>query len=132
MRPPAFSDGFTLVEMLVVVALMSLLATIAVPSYLSHVRNGNRASAMAFLNDCSQRMERYYTQNNNYDVALTTVCPIPASLTAYTVALTTSGGTPSTGYTLTATPTARQAADTCGALSLSSTGARTAAKGICW
>lgn len=132
MRIRAFSRGFSLIEMLVVMVIMSLLAAIAVPSYFSHIRNGNRASAMAFLNDCSQRMERYYTQNNDYDVALSTVCPVPASLTSYTIALTISGGSPSTGYTLTATPTARQAADTCGTLSLSNTGARTAASGSCW
>lgn len=124
--------GFTIVELLVAVVIVSLLSAIAVPSYFSHVRTGNRASAMAFLNDCSQRMERYYTQNNNYDVALSTVCPVPSTLTSYTVTLTTSGGTPSTGYTLTATPTTRQSKDACGVLALNSMGVHSAAKSGCW
>ena len=51
--------GFTLIELMIVVAIVGILAGIAYPSYMDHVRKGNRAKAQAFLMDVAQRQQNY-------------------------------------------------------------------------
>ena len=51
--------GFTLLELMIVVAIVGILASIAYPSYMDHVRKGNRAKAQAFLMDVAQRQQNY-------------------------------------------------------------------------
>ena len=58
--------GFTLVELMIVVAIIGLLAGIGVPGYLDYVRKGKRAEGKAALLAASSRLERYYTQKNCY------------------------------------------------------------------
>jgi type IV pilus assembly protein PilE len=59
--------GFTLVEMLVTIAIIAILASIAYPSYTSSIRKGRRTDAKTVLLQASQWMERFYTVNNRYD-----------------------------------------------------------------
>jgi type IV pilus assembly protein PilE len=58
--------GFTLMEMMIVVAIIGLLAAIAVPSYLQYTRKGQRAAARAAIMAAMQQQERFFTQNNTY------------------------------------------------------------------
>lgn len=115
--------GFTLIELMIAVAIVAILSAIAVPSYNEHIRKSRRAQAKADLVEYAQLAERHFTVNNAYTgfVLPTTQSPREAGSTArYTV---TANVTPTT-FTLTATPLAGQASDRCGTLSVTNTGAK--------
>lgn len=57
--------GFTLIELMIVVAIIGILAAIAYPSYQNSVQNSRRADAQSALTAFSNAMERHYTNNNN-------------------------------------------------------------------
>lgn len=135
------SSGFTLIELMIAVAIVGILAAIAYPSYQEQVRKGRRADAMAQLVTLAQAYERYYTSNNTY-VGFFASVPAdqknsPTQGTAYYVI--TAPIEARTGFTLTAT---RQAAgnqnlDRCGDLSLTHAGTKsianaTATQNECW
>jgi len=61
------SAGFTLIELMIVVAIVGLLAAIAIPSYQSYIARGNRAAARAQLSQAAQYMQRFYAANDRYD-----------------------------------------------------------------
>lgn len=58
--------GFTLIELMITVAIVAVLAGIAYPLYTDQVRKGRRAEARAALMNLLQQQERYHTQNNSY------------------------------------------------------------------
>lgn len=69
-RPAAFSgrqtDGFTLIELMIVVAIVAVLAAIAYPAYTNSVIKGKRGQGRAALLDLMQQQERYLTQSGSY------------------------------------------------------------------
>lgn len=70
MRTPASrrsTAGFTLIELMITVAVIAVLAAIALPSYQRHVLKTNRALAKADLVEIAQLLERYHTVQNSYD-----------------------------------------------------------------
>ena len=62
--------GFTLIELMIVVAIVGILAGIAYPSYMDHLRKGNRAKAQAFLMDVAQRQQNYLIVHRQYAQSL--------------------------------------------------------------
>lgn len=59
--------GFSLIELMIVVAIVAILGVIAYPSYMDNVTAARRADAQAVLMEAAQYMERFYTENNRYD-----------------------------------------------------------------
>ncbi|WP_252272646.1 type IV pilin protein [Pseudomonas subflava] len=59
-------SGFTLIELMIVLVVLGILASLAFPSYSEYVKRGHRSEGQAFLNDASARQERYFAQNNTY------------------------------------------------------------------
>jgi type IV pilus assembly protein PilE len=118
---PRRQDGFTLMELMVTLVIISLLATIAIPFYLSQMREGRRAEAKTELMRLAQEQEKWRTTHTTYG---TSGDIPPATLSYYSVAISNNGAST---YTLTATPTGDQANDSCGALSITQTGNLTAA-----
>ncbi len=67
------AKGFTLIEIMIVVAILAILAAIAIPSYNEYVRRARRADARTILTQVLQLQERFFTQNNAYcDPAIAT------------------------------------------------------------
>lgn len=62
-----FQSGFTLIEMMITVAIIGILASVAYPAYTDSIRKGKRAEARAGLMNLLQQQERYLTQMNTYE-----------------------------------------------------------------
>ena len=118
------SMGFTLIELMIVVAIVAFLASIALPSYRNFVVRSNRAEAVADLSELASWLERQYTIFGSYDNASMPNLPFSSSPRTgnakYTITLTSPT---SSTYLLTSTPTGGQLTDdtTCGTLTLSNT-----------
>ncbi|MEI2743122.1 MAG: type IV pilin protein [Candidatus Competibacter sp.] len=141
--------GFTLIEMVIVMAIIGILAAIAYPSYQDSVRKARRADVKAVLIEGSQWMERFYTDNLRYDqnragTAVTATGQFPGS--GLTVSPKESGANPYYNislqavnqgtYTLQAIPANAQTGDPCGTFTLTNAGVRnvTGSKPVaeCW
>src|SRR5438128_3147365 len=101
--------GFTLIEMMIVVAIVAILAAVAYPSYVGQVQRSRRTVARAELMQDVQMLEKAFTTNGTYVGALT--LPYTTADGYYTVAAG-AGGIKAQTYILTATAAGAQAADT--------------------
>ena len=129
--------GFTLIEVLVVVAIIAILAAIAVPSYSRHVGKTYRAAAQACMAEYANYMERYYTTNLRYNQTPDGTANADPHLDCQTQvarSYTITQATTASGFTITATPsTVQQSRDgQCGTLTLNQQAARTPATEGCW
>jgi type IV pilus assembly protein PilE len=133
------SKGFSLIELMIVVAIIGILAAIAYPSYTEYVRRTHRSEIAGLLSEVTQSLERFYSRNGTYaDVPAAGAVPaatltIPAGNGFYTIAATR---TNPQAFTLTATPTGTMVGDKCGSFVIDNTGARsntgTATTATCW
>ncbi|WP_295802713.1 type IV pilin protein [uncultured Microbulbifer sp.] len=121
--------GFTLIEVMIVVAIIGIISAIAYPSYMESVRKSNRADGKAALNDVAQRLQRCFTAYSSYTHAN---CGVGQTLDGGSVSsgegmYTVTGAVAATTFTLTAAPVAgtTQAGDSkCGSLTLTQAGVK--------
>lgn len=133
-----YLKGFTLIEVLIAVAIVAILATIAYPSYTQYVQQSRRTEAQKELVRVANLQERYFLNNDQYatlaDLGLVTA---PATTyntenSYYLISLPARNVVNST-YTLTATAINSQTQDTaCASLSINQSGTKTATNNYCW
>jgi type IV pilus assembly protein PilE len=141
--------GFTLIELMIVVAIVGILSAIAIPSYQESVRKSRRADAKGALLGLANAMERRFTETNSYKLAAGTTGAPTDTGTPYIYNVNSSGtdeyynitidAADEFSYLLGAEPKAAQASDQCGKLTLTSTGEKNIAnatpgvdKADCW
>jgi type IV pilus assembly protein PilE len=110
-RPSKSSAGFTLIELMIAVAVVGILAAVAYPSYTSYIRKGKRATAQAALMELASKQQTYLLDRRLYSNNLTTLgFTAPKEIEGdYTFSAASTDGPPPT-FTVTATPsTALQA-----------------------
>jgi type IV pilus assembly protein PilE len=129
--------GFTLVELLIAVAAIAILASVAYPSYQRQVMQSRRAKAQVCLSELVQFMERFYTTNMRYDqTAAGVAVALPATTCAADLAtqynFAFSAPPTATTYAVSANAIGAQTKDTgCTVLTVNNTGQKTPAAG-CW
>lgn len=129
------NQGFSLIELMIVVAIIGVIGAIALPAYLDSTRKANRRDAQAYMTEFAQFMERNYSESFKYHLesdgatAITiNSYPLPDSVnTHYTPSFTT---LTATAFTIQVVPKGSQASDSCGTMTLTETGANTPAN--CW
>jgi type IV pilus assembly protein PilE len=148
------SRGFTLIELMIAVAIVGILARLAYPAYMQSVRKSHRADAKAALLDLAQREERFRSTANVYSMTgspdlgyatgttVTQAAPMliqvgNASFYTLEVSVLATGANPNLNFTATARATGNQALDTqCGNFTLTETGVQTVSgtgtAGDCW
>lgn len=124
------STGFTLIELMIVVAVVAILAAVAFPSYTAYVKRSIRAEAQAYMESVAGRQQQYLVDTRAY-ATLTQMNALIAAPTrvsaAYTIAMPDPTSSPM-AFTMTLTPGTNQASDTCGTLSINQSGTKTATK----
>jgi type IV pilus assembly protein PilE len=131
--------GFTLIELMIVVAVVAILAAVAYPSYTSYITRSNRSAVQGYMLELSNLQQRYLLDARSYaanldDLKATT---LPSNVSPnYSVAIALKTGTTVPGFTITATPINGQLTrDTaCAVLKIDETGKKEFTGGgtSCW
>ena len=129
--------GFTLIEVMMVVAIIGILVAIAFPSYQSHLRKGRRAEAQSVIMDASNKQQQYLLDARAYALgsgALATLNVVPpTSVTSYyAITVTPAAATTPPTFTITATPIAGSVQEPDGPLTIDNTGQKTRAGNPGW
>jgi type IV pilus assembly protein PilE len=133
------SRGFTLIETMIVVAIIGTLFAIALPSYSNYVLRGHRADAQSMLIDIGARQERFLSQSNTYTTEISAAAGLnlgsnTSSEGYYNMTVTACpAGTLATCYLVTATALGGQTKDTdCLIITYDSRGVRSGTTPDCW
>jgi type IV pilus assembly protein PilE len=143
-RQPLAPAGFTLIEVIITVAIVGILAAIAIPAYTAYIRRADRTDATRTMMKDAQALQRCYSQYFTYTPTAPATCSVTGGTTSspsgyYAINVSITGG--GTAYLLTATPqSSPQTGDTqCTSFTLNSAGAQTAVSStgvntasICW
>ncbi|WP_319016822.1 type IV pilin protein [Diaphorobacter aerolatus] len=130
----AKEQGFTLIELMITVAVVGILAAIAFPSYQEYVMRSRRVEGQKMLMEAAARQERWRAQNGSYaDEVPKLNIPSKSENGYYTLTVETPVAGDG-GYTLTAKPESIQAKDKCGTYKLTASGTKSASGTAtnCW
>lgn len=117
--------GFTLIELMIAVAVLAILAAVAYPSYRDQITKSHRADAKSALLALAQRLERFYTERSTYAGAAlgaAGIYPNKSDQGYYNLSITAQNAD---GFTIKATPTGQQAGDKCGSYLFNQLGQKT-------
>lgn len=137
LRTPLAQRGFTLIELMITVAVVAILSAIAYPAYQEYIVRSRRVEAQSLLNDAAARQERWRAQNGSYTTTVANLRLAYGDQSEHgfytlTMAKVANDG----GYTLTATRSGSQTADQrCGNFTLNAAGIKGVSAGTvgsCW
>lgn len=132
--------GFTLIELMITVAIVAILAAVALPSYSEYMRKARRGDAQSFMSEVAARQQHFLLDRRAYSASITDTpaagglgLAIPGNVAGfYAVTISATGNLPPT-FTVQAVPTGGQTQDTCGTLTVDQAGRKTASgTGSCW
>jgi type IV pilus assembly protein PilE len=128
-----FIRGFTLIELMITVAVVAILSAIALPSYSRYVLRTGRTEGRNLLVSTAALQERFRYANPGYapNLAALGITNAMSENNRYELSMSVAGTNNQT-FTLTATPKNSQTSDTCGALTLTHAGVKGAAGTDCW
>lgn len=119
----AKARGFSLIELMIAVAVVGILVAIAVPSYQGQLRKGRRAEAQAFIMQVAQREQQYLLDARAYAFTLVDLSMVPPTTVSDHYNVTIAAGLTTPSFVITADPTSTvQTPD--GTLTLTNTGAK--------
>lgn len=130
-----FIRGFTLIELMVVLAIVAVILAFAYPSYRNQVMKANRSDGMIFILEIADRQERFYSDRGTYTTDITDLgyADTTSPDGHYTVAITDDPSNDITiTYQITATPQGDQVDDTCDSYTFDSLGTRSSSPAGCW
>jgi type IV pilus assembly protein PilE len=122
----SFAEGFTLIELVIVVTIVSILALIAYPSYVDQLQKGRRSAAQSWLMELASKEQQLYTDVRSYTTDLSSWPPPSEAALYYGFTASASVGPPAS-FTLTATPVAGTSQVSDGILTLASDGTKSPA-----
>lgn len=132
--------GFTLIEVMITVAIVAILAAVALPSYQSYLQSSRRGEAVSFLLEVAAKQQHFLVDRRAYATSITGTpsagglgLTIPAGLsTFYDVTLVAPNPANPALFVAQAVPKGLQSTDKCGTLSINQVGNKTAAVSGCW